>query len=180
MNKKSKGFTLIELLVVIAIIGILATIVLVSLNSARIKARDSRRVSDIRQIQLALELYGDSSITYPNVDIYPNGGPLVPTFMAAVPHDAGDNTRQYYYFYCNQSGGRAPLKYQLGADLEESTATPLNSDSDYDSTGIACDVSTGYDGFTIDGTAVANGMTGVDTESCLGGDVGRFCYDIAN
>ena len=52
-----RGFTLIELLVVIAIIGILASVVLASLNSARKKGRDARRVADIKQVQLALELY---------------------------------------------------------------------------------------------------------------------------
>ena len=61
-----KGFTLIELLVVIAIIGLLSRIVLVSLNSARIKARDARRLSDMRQIQLALELYYDNNGSYPD------------------------------------------------------------------------------------------------------------------
>jgi prepilin-type N-terminal cleavage/methylation domain-containing protein len=57
MNKK--GFTLIELLVVIAIIGMLAGIVLVSMGTARAKARDAKRQSDIRQISLAMEMCYD-------------------------------------------------------------------------------------------------------------------------
>jgi prepilin-type N-terminal cleavage/methylation domain-containing protein len=60
-----RGFTLIELLVVIAIIGVLASIVLVSLNTARARARDSERRQDVRQTQLALELYYDTYGTYP-------------------------------------------------------------------------------------------------------------------
>jgi len=64
MNRQ-KGFTLVELLVVIAIIGLLSTLAVVSLGSARSKARDARRISDIRQIQTALELYFASNGAYP-------------------------------------------------------------------------------------------------------------------
>ena len=63
------GFTLIELLVVIAIIGTLASIILVAVNSAKGRARDTTRVSNLKQIQLALELYFDGQI----VSQYPLG-----------------------------------------------------------------------------------------------------------
>ncbi|MEK7995391.1 MAG: type II secretion system protein, partial [Planctomycetota bacterium] len=61
-----RGFTLIELLVVIAIIGMLSSVILASLNTARQKARDARRLSDMKQIQTALELYYDTNRAYPN------------------------------------------------------------------------------------------------------------------
>jgi len=64
MSKKS--FTLIELLVVIAIIGILAGILIVSMNSATNFANDSRRKADINQIVYSLLIYGTSNnSTYP-------------------------------------------------------------------------------------------------------------------
>ena len=65
MSKKQKGFTLIELLVIISIIGFLGTLAMTSLNSARIKARDAKRMADLRQIQKALDLYYDTNKVYP-------------------------------------------------------------------------------------------------------------------
>ncbi|PIZ70552.1 MAG: hypothetical protein COY11_02475 [Candidatus Portnoybacteria bacterium CG_4_10_14_0_2_um_filter_44_20] len=62
---KNKGFTLIELLVVIAIIGLLASIVLVSLNSARAKARDVKRKVAIDSVILALAMYYDNHNVFP-------------------------------------------------------------------------------------------------------------------
>ncbi|MDO8572307.1 MAG: type II secretion system protein [bacterium] len=71
-DSKTLGFTLIELLVVIAIIGILASVVLASLNSARAKARDSERVQTMRAFKTALELY------YTDFGKYPNDGSNAP------------------------------------------------------------------------------------------------------
>src|SRR5680860_400779 len=64
-NNANRGFTLIELLVVIAIIGLLSSIVLASLNSARVKARDANRYSDLWNVKLALEMYYDDHGSYP-------------------------------------------------------------------------------------------------------------------
>ncbi len=63
---KRSAFTLIELLVVISIIGLLSTIAVVSLNTARSKARDTRRIADIRQIMTAMQLYYQDNGAYPN------------------------------------------------------------------------------------------------------------------
>jgi prepilin-type N-terminal cleavage/methylation domain-containing protein len=56
IKSAKRGFTLIELLVVIAIIGILSSVVIASMNSARAKSRDARRVSDMLEVQKAVAL----------------------------------------------------------------------------------------------------------------------------
>lgn len=95
MRNKNKGFTLIELLVVIAIIGLLASVVLLALNSARAKSRDAKRLADVRQLASAMELFFNDKNSYPT-----NGytsGPvvlstangkaayLVPTYIGLMP-----------------------------------------------------------------------------------------------
>ncbi len=63
---KDRGFTLIELLVVIAIIGVLSSVILVSLNTVRSKARDAQRQSDITEVNKAVQLYYDDNGSYPS------------------------------------------------------------------------------------------------------------------
>ncbi len=77
-KKSTRGFTLIELLVVIAIIGILASIVLVSLNGARAKGRDAKRVADLQQFAraAALSTNADTSTAFAGCDA---GGDLAST-----------------------------------------------------------------------------------------------------
>ncbi len=92
-KRSQAGFTLIELLVVIAIIGILSTLAVVALGSARIKSRDAKRVADMRQVISALELYYNDAGNYPT-NITP-GNPLTynltTTYMAVIPANPSPN-----------------------------------------------------------------------------------------
>ncbi len=96
-TKNNLGFTLIELLVVVAIIGILASVVLASLNTARAKARDASRITSIRQIQTALELYFNANGSYPSspdLDIVTAlTTPLTPTHIPNITNTTGS---RYY------------------------------------------------------------------------------------
>jgi len=85
-SSKLKGFTLIELLVVIAIIGLLSTLAVVALNSARQKARDAKRVADIKQVQTALELFYNDNSGYPWT---PDGDDEVVIGRVATDDDCG-------------------------------------------------------------------------------------------
>lgn len=143
-----KGFTLIELLVVIAIIGVLASIVLASLNNARRKSRDARRISDLKQIQLALELYFDGAGNgqYPLATTsgcsatLANGLELLQTngYLPQIPHDP--SSAAICYQYATPGGTRTT--YHLGGTLEETTNQALNGDKDCNSTVSASCVST--------------------------------------
>lgn len=63
--KQKFGFTLIELLVVISIVGLLASVLLISLNGAREKARRTTALANIKQMQKALEMYFNDNSFYP-------------------------------------------------------------------------------------------------------------------
>ena len=131
-----KGFTLIELLVVIAIIGVLASIVLASLNTARAKSRDARRISDVKQLQLALELYFDGAGTgqYPaangNCTVADHQGLNVlvtNNYISSIPTDP--NSAALCYRYATPAAAGTRTTYHLGATLE--TINPaLSSDGD--------------------------------------------------
>jgi type II secretion system protein G len=114
VRESGKGFTLIELLVVIAIIGLLSAVVLASLNQARAGARDAARVSDLKQIQIALELYHLTNGSYPLAcgntsaawrghgsnfgDCNTNYIEGLTPYMSTLPIDpGGDNVNGYIY-----------------------------------------------------------------------------------
>lgn len=111
-----KGFTLIELLVVIAIIGVLSSVILASLNTARTKSRDAKRISDLRQLQVALEFHFDDTGTYPDTsdewwgtcsaygshdDTGANGWvpDLAPNFLPVLPRDPNEFGTTGCYIY---------------------------------------------------------------------------------
>jgi len=108
--KKSKSFTLIELLVVIAIIGILATIILASISSARARGRDARRKSDLAQLHRALVLYYQDNEEYPA-----SLSDLVTRYIRRIPKDP--KTGQDYTY--QRSADKK--NYTLTATLEKPT-----------------------------------------------------------
>ena len=121
-NNKKQAFTLIELLVVIAIIGILATLAVVSLQNARARARDSKRIADVRQMQTALELYFNDWNTYPATTSVVAGGSIASgtTYMATIPTGPtptdGSSCSTTTYAYNQQgSGASYSISFCLGS-----------------------------------------------------------------
>lgn len=139
----NKGFTLIELLVVIAIIGLLSSIVLVSLSSARSKARDTKRVGETRAIETALTLYSlDNNglvpeSTYQSTSSVPrladgttidcaaneaNNQALytaLATYLPNRPLPDPQASKGYCYIYVTQSNAVAGVAYdQFGNEIE--------------------------------------------------------------
>jgi prepilin-type N-terminal cleavage/methylation domain-containing protein len=154
--KALKAFTLIELLVVITIIGILSSIVMVNLSNAKASGRDAKRVADIKNIQLALQLYANDNNQYPSYIV--NNAAFSPAYMSSVPMDPKNTTVPYTYVplvaaaasvascytggslqkpvcggasaNCLNSSSCPVVRYHLGAVLEVAGSAPLSQDDD--------------------------------------------------
>ncbi len=125
----NRGFTLIELLVVIAIIAILTAVIMTNIYSSRGKARDAKRISDIAQIQLALEQYFNKNGGYPSAD----NGYLVPDvlktdgYISVIPTDPTTHAKYTYGTDSNATHFdyvlKASLEYTNGATADALTGT---------------------------------------------------------
>lgn len=165
IKKHIPGFTLIELLVVISIIGLLSSIVFTSLSSARASARDARRLSDIRQIQTALELYYADHGAYPittggiwghsyYAGNWENGhlGPALDPYLPTLPVDPQNEATPGYsgghsYTYYADGYGGAGRWYMLVFTLEKQN-TALDATDGAQSCTVFFDYG-GNDGYII-------------------------------
>jgi prepilin-type N-terminal cleavage/methylation domain-containing protein len=151
MNRKNRGFTLIELLVVIAVIGVLASVIIASINSTRHKSRNARRVSDMQQLvsafNLGLEGAGglpDNGSDFACVSQTCTGGfasyaadSVVDAFllanMSAKPTDPIDSTRGYngYVYSFAWPGGTSydGATFEQGSIIEFMAEPPLTTAS---------------------------------------------------
>ncbi len=143
LKKYQQGFTLIELLVVIAIIGILASVVLASLNTSRGSARDASRLTEVKQLQTALEIYRNSNDNqYPCANSVANNGGCGNTGAAAEVFFDGTNASSSQnqtfmglinfnpgpdQFWGNTAGGA--IRYRLDSTLGASNNGPVDRTS---------------------------------------------------
>lgn len=150
------GFSMIELLVVIAIIGILSAIILTSLNSARVNARNIQRITNLRQIENALELYFTEARKYPPATTVCNTPPTtsdndsyglqILVTKGGITQMPRDPQGQCYVYAT--SNIPAPQTFHLGATLEDKNNAALGGDSDttdlagainqFNGTGVGC------------------------------------------
>ena len=100
MTSHPRGFTLIELLVVIAIIGLLSSIVLASLTTARNKAFDAQRAENAKTLKDALQMYYNDHGTYPADPIVPESVTALSTalspYIGTIPNDPKSGITWYY------------------------------------------------------------------------------------
>jgi prepilin-type N-terminal cleavage/methylation domain-containing protein len=111
-SKTNKGFTLVEMLITFAIIGILATIVISSTTASRGRARDTRRIGDLKEIQLALAVYYDVNKSFP-VSL---ATLVTEKYLPVIPADPTGASYEYNRV--------TTTTYCLGATLEVPSGSP--------------------------------------------------------
>ena len=172
-TKLSKGFTLLELLVVIVIIGLLTIIVIASVNSARAKGRDTKKITEFKSMQNALQIYFSTNGYYPQSCTTVAGGctSLVPSLISKVP-DGID-----YTGLDTISTGKCRA-YHMGVTLETNNKV-LSTDKDMTSnaTGLAASGYSNLCGNTFAGSTIRGAG---DNQSCRSTDTtpGTKCYDV--
>lgn len=124
-SKNTSGFTFVEVLVAVAVVAILATVAYGPLGDARKNGRDTQRINDIKQLQLAFRLYRDEFESYPTG--YDDGvvigedesfDAIITPFVGDSIHDplsdSGDARYEYVYdsdFDCSVAGNGKKVLY---------------------------------------------------------------------
>ncbi|MCM8787830.1 MAG: prepilin-type N-terminal cleavage/methylation domain-containing protein [Candidatus Omnitrophica bacterium] len=132
--KFKKGFTLLELLVVISIIGILIAVGVASYSTAQKKSRDSRRKSDLKAIQNAMEQYYSVNQQYPpsTTNCAALGNSLSSYLSGGMPSDPKGGT---YAYVCNVGSNNT---YYISAQLEQGYGNASSNNCAGSCSGVDC------------------------------------------
>jgi len=156
----NQGFTLIELLVV-SVVGLLTSILMVSLNNVRAKARDTQRIANIKALQNIIELYYADNGEYPKTFVGANPGPgdgsyycygspddyipdVVPKYIAQLPGDPKLDCGGVTHAWTYASNG---YDYKLIIHIETTIGDKILIDTAWDD---------GPNNCVLDGTTVSH------------------------
>jgi len=143
--KKNTGFTLIELLVTMTVITILIGVSFGAIREVQVRGRDTRRIADLKSVQVGLELYINRCGRYPGDatcgSTNPSDWAQLTTALGAVmdtnkvPKDP--TSSRTYYYGVDKTAGQEGLRYVIGAKLERESSV-LQDDLDIDTYGVPC------------------------------------------